>query len=705
MNNATWIPEAKGYVYNGQVVSQKPIYDSTGKQVVTATMQQINNQSNTAQTTNANNVQNQTGATVSETATANKPDTNMQTAIGSLGSTTANTATTGTAVSSPATSSPQTNAQPQDPVQKYITDYSTALANQDVNGQINALIELDKYTVSQGGQPQYSEIIGNLQKQNTEQVTNTVNEYAMQIAEATRTGNTALASGLQQELASFKQDNDYASVMQNRQEEIKLEYSFAYMQGINDITNGILSLLGQYSNFQYDPYSDPALQMAQGYATSSIKEQMNSTGMYYSSITQSAITRAINELVPVYEQMAKDEILQNINLLQSTASYLLNLEQAQFEMWSNQIELQMLKNQERREEIEHAWDRVNNLGYVDNEASLVLGVDVGTLSPDVKKAIMAEEAELRKLDHQYKLNESLEKFKKDMDLERYQKEHDLAVLLENLQHTNDKDLAEYKASLEGTATSSGTLNSSDLKKYVEGLNNQNVSKYNIMTEALLAGEDENISKAVIATAYDEENMKYIFNNELLSEIGVETYHQILKLTQNYKTKEEVMNNMDSIVKDVETKVTNKELTNEQALLYLAGIGEDTLYDFFVENSEGYDSNTLGGASKKAVKDSTDVIEEYATAIMKSKIPNVELAVAGAYEELFRNIAGADDTFDYHWTWGNEGKKAKAQAIKDVIEKVEKGNKYGNKTSAIVSELRNYANTLVAQGKIDESGLE
>lgn len=702
MNNATWIPEAGGYVYNGQIISQKPIYDSNGKQIVNVSANQIN--SNSSQTANANNIQNQTGATVSETATANKSNTNMQTAIGSLGATNTNTATTGTAVSSPATSSPQTNAQPQDPVQKYITDYSTSLANGDLNGQINALIELDKYTVSQGGVPQYSEVIGNLQKQNTEQVTNTVNEYALQIAEATRTGNTSLANGLQQELASFKQENDYASVLQNKQAEIETEYSFAYMQGINDITNGILSLLGQYGSFQYDPYSDPALQMAQGYAVSSVKEQMNSTGMYYSSMTQSAITRAINELIPVYEKMAKDEILQNINLLQSTASYLLNLEKSQFDMWASQIEMQILKNQEKRAEIEHAWDRVNNLGYVDNEASLVLGVDVGTLSPEVRKMMLNEEMTIRAEERALKIEKELASYSHSLALEKMQKEQEYKVALENLQHANDKDLADYKASLEGTLTNGGTLSDTVLKKYAEGLNNQNVSKYDIMTEVRTSAKDDNVAKAVIATAYDEENMKYIFNNELLSEIGLETYHEILKLTENYKGKEDVIANMDSIVKDVETKVANKELTNEQALLYLAGIGEDTLYDFFEENSDGYNSNTLGGASKKAVKASTDVIEDYANAIMKSNIPNVELVVAGAYEELFKNITRADDTFDYHWTWGNEGKKAKAHAIKDIIEKVEKENKFGNKTAMIVEELRREANKLGTEGLIDPSGL-
>ena len=97
MNNATWMSGAKGYVHNGQVVSQKPIYDSNGKLLIDVGVDQINSTSNATQTANANNVQNQTGATVSQTATANKPNTNMQTAIGSLGTTNTNTATTAAA--------------------------------------------------------------------------------------------------------------------------------------------------------------------------------------------------------------------------------------------------------------------------------------------------------------------------------------------------------------------------------------------------------------------------------------------------------------------------------------------------------------------------------------------------------------------------------------------------------------------------------
>ena len=691
MDYAKWIPSAGGYVYNGQVISQKPIYDANGKQVVDVTMEQINSPSNTSQTVNANNVQNQTGATVSQTATANKPNTNMQTAIGSLGTTNNNTTTSGTAVSSPATNSPQTNVQAQDPVQKYITDYSTALANQDLNGQINALIELDKYTVSQGGVPQYSEVIGNLQKQNTEQVTNTVNEYAMQIAEATRTGNTALANGLQQELASFKQQNDYASVLQNRKAEIETEYSFAYMQGINDITNGILSLLGQYGNFQYDPYSDPALQMAQGYAVSSIKEQMNSTGMYYSSMTQSAITRAINELIPVYEQMAKDEILQNINLLQSTASYLLNLEQAQFDMWASQIELQMLKNQERREEIQHAWDRVNNLGYVDNEASLILGVDVGTLSPEIRKAIMAEEAELRKIDYQYKIDKKLEAYKKDLEIEKAQAEYNLATY-----GTTDKELIESGAvtgkPLAGTVTSIDTL-----KNTAKASAEQGVSKYDIFMEIKSMAKTEDVALNAIKQAKDV-NGEYIFDTAFINDNGLDVYETLLELEA--VTKDSGIGYASGIMGEV---VKQGTLTDEQAEIILTKYIENTIALEIEEMANGTDE--IKGLNQFE-KDTKNTVEQIEGRIMQladeAYAQNGYLAdgiTTLMYQKLFDMIANAEK-FDFpDGGWFNQGAKAKNQAMESIINNISSHANFGTDKEKIVKNLQDYQKELQEEGKI------
>ena len=695
MNNATWIPEAGGYVYNGQIISQKPIYDSNGKQIVNVSTNQIN--SNSSQTANANNIQNQTGATVSQTATANKSNTNMQTAIGSLGTTNTNTATTGTAVSSPATSSPQTNAQPQDPVQKYITDYSTSLANGDLNGQINALIELDKYTVSQGGVPQYSEIIGNLQKQNTEQVTNTVNEYAMQIAEATRTGNTALANGLQQELASFKQENDYASVLQNKQAEIETEYSFAYMQGINDITNGILSLLGQYGNFQYDPYSDPALQMAQGYATSAIKEQMNSTGMYYSSMTQSAITRAINELIPVYEKMAKDEILQNINLLQSTASYLLNLEQAQFDMWASQIEMQILKNQEKRAEIEHAWDRVNNLGYVDNEASLVLGVDVGTLSPEVRKMMLNEEMTIRAEERALKIEKELASYSHSLALEKLQK-----------QNTLDKELALFKAGLTNknivkdpvtgvvdyTKAPSGDLNLAQLLETAQNLKEQGINTSDILAEIYVNAKDVGTAYGAISSAnLDDE---YIFDNEFIREHGLPAYADYLEMKENKKTPQELLDDSVGAVSRIMSMQSEGKTSENVANAMIQKYAEDSVCKIIDENALRYSDKP--SETQSALTDSINTITTFSSALYENGSDLAKDITIANYKYLFDSIANSNvnskNEFDYAGypaSW--EGKWAKDVAVKEIIKKIEESNYYGNDTKEIVSELTKHQSEL------------
>ena len=691
MNNATWIPEAGGYVYNGQIVSQKPIYDSNGKQIVTATMGQIKSPSNASQTINANNVQNQTGATVSETATANKPNTNMQTAIGSLGTTNNNTATSGTAVSSPATNSPQTNAQAQDPVQKYITDYSTALANQDLNGQINALIELDKYAVSQGGAPQYSEVIGNLQKQNTEQVTNTVNEYANQIAEATRTGNTALAEGLKQELASFKQENDYASVLQNRQAEIETEYSFAYMQGINDITNGILSLLGQYNNFQYDPYSDPALQMAQGYATSAIKEQMNSTGMYYSSMTQSAITRAINELIPVYEQMAKEEILENINLLQSTASYLLNLEKSQFDMWASQIEMQILKNQEKRAEIKHAWDRVNNLGYVDNEASLILGVDVGTLSPEIRKLMLNEEIAIRAEERALKIEKELASYSHALDLEKLEKQNSL-----------NKELALFKAGLTSenivkdpvtgavdyTKAPSGDLNLSQLLETAQNLKEQGINTSDILAEIYVNAKDVGTAYGAISSA--NLNDEYIFDNEFIREHGLPAYADYLEMEENKKTPQELLDDSVGAVSRIMSMQSEGKTSENVANAMIQKYAEDSVVKIIDENAMKYGGNVA--TTNEALTDSANTIGTYSSALYELKSPIAKDITIATYKHLFDTIANAENDFDSHWL-PNQGKWSKDIAISELIKKIEESKFYGNDTKEIVSELTKHQSEL------------
>lgn len=701
MNNATWIPEAGGYVYNGQVISQKPIYDSNGKQIITPTMELVNNSSTTNQTANANNVQNQTGATVSETATANKPNTNMQTAIGSLGTTNNNTATSGTAVSSPATNSPQTNAQVQDPVQKYITDYSTALANQDLGGQITALTELDKYTVSQGGTPQYSEIIGKLQSQNNEQVTNTVNEYANQIANATLAKNEDLANGLRQELADYKQTNNYASVLESKQAELETEYSFAYMQGINDITNGILSLLGQYSNFKYDPYSDPALQMAQGYAISSVKEQMNSTGMYYSSITQSAITKAINELIPVYEQMAKDEILENITLLQNTASYLLNLEQTQFNMWASQIELKIAQNQEKRAEIESAWNRVNNLGYVDNEASLILGVDVGTLSPEVRKAIMAEEAQIRADERNKTIQKELAKYTMDLNsqlaLNKYYIEnygtYDEKVI-ESILNSQSDVKTDY------TKAPNGTLSASQLIQIAINLKKQGMNQADILANIYPKAKDLTELDSAMAQAHiEDENtgtLEYIFDNEFKNKYGLNTYANILEIERGHNSPQELVDNSAIAIAKISTMKNEGFISEDEYKIMIKKYGEDSVAKVIDENAIKYSDKP--SETQNALNNSINNITAYSSALYENESSFAKNMTVVMYKYLFDSIANSDvndkNEFDYAWypaSW--EGKWAKDVAIKEIIKKIEESNYYGNDTKDIVNELNAYKTKL------------
>ena len=51
-----------------------------------------------------------------------------------------------------------------------------------------------------------------------------------------------------------------------------------------------------------------------------------------------------------------------------------------------EFENKQFEYQKKQNELEDAWKRVDELDYVDTEASTILGVSVGTLSKDAREA-------------------------------------------------------------------------------------------------------------------------------------------------------------------------------------------------------------------------------------------------------------------------------------------------------------------------------
>ena len=154
---------------------------------------------------------------------------------------------------------------------------------------------------------------------------------------------------------------------------------------------------------------------------------MNSTGMFYSTMTQSAIAKAVAELVPVYQKMAREEMIENFNLLQTTASFLMNLEQFQYEMWRDQIELQWEANEQKRKEFEFAYESANARGYYTNDEARIVGVAPGTESYEAKQRALDKQEEIEKEARYIQQQKILGEFNSSLKLQEYEKEQEIAT--------------------------------------------------------------------------------------------------------------------------------------------------------------------------------------------------------------------------------------------------------------------------------------
>lgn len=255
-------------------------------------------------------------------------------------------------------------------VQGYLDEYKAGVEINDYQAQINALTAIDKYRTDNGYDAIYTQTIYELVNQRKNKIENAIREYESDIADAIYSGDTALAQEIGQQLETYKRNVNYSETMDNASNYLKdIEYKSTYDSVISGIVNELLT-----AKFSYDPSEDEALLKAQSHATNVVYEGMNAKGILDSTMTAQIITKTVNELIPVYEKMAKEEFYANIERLQSMASFIMNIENNQYDRWLNNVQLRLQYYEAQRDEMSYQWDRVNNLGYVDNEASIILGV-------------------------------------------------------------------------------------------------------------------------------------------------------------------------------------------------------------------------------------------------------------------------------------------------------------------------------------------
>jgi len=772
---ASWIPAAGGYVANGNVVSKSPIYDEAGKLKLDVDTSVFGN-TNPSHSTLADQghrqlAQKQAGMSTLNIAGSNEDANATATGIGSMGNLSQNTQNAVDSVlSSPAMRSPSAGEPILSLEQQDLKEIQDAKARNDLQGMINGYIKLGRDTGVD-----YSATISDLTKQRQQKIQGIDDQYLQLLDEARRNVNTArdvanisgdkadiqaynnaLAeyNNLLNEQGNWRNSVGYADAMAQmqatREEELQLDFDFAYNTAINDIANQLIQMYPTILNFQYNPNTDTSLYIAQGYAQSRVKETMNATGMYYSTMTQSAISKAVAELVPVYEKMARQEAIENFQLLQSTASFLMNLEQTQFNLWKSQLEMKWQENAEKRKAQAQAIENMNARGYATNEEAAILGIAPGTESPDARARAQAKqdqiEAEQRKLIQ----DKALERFKTDMDIELLKEQNKLKTIAETTpgQRTkwgsyNTKELLSYFNDLvkqgatdqeiadklwaaaesqeaydqAAARIANGDIEEPDNKKSISAMQTElknMVGTYKpseILSKAYELATENNaeVDTLLNAISYEKNDESELsgkmFDPRMLDKMGANGYANYLDyLYDNDGNATDMIDNIDTLITTLNNAYGSKQISAEEYGGVLEILNRDLIANQYLNKT--LTTAKLGTDDAKKTKTLVDnarkVIDGYATTIYESQAPSKEDIIADLYTRLVNNIGNTSDKFDYNWAPGNTGKESKTEAIRNIIYSVRDNPTYGKAIApSIYSTVVSTANNLAGQGKINE----
>lgn len=301
------------------------------------------------------------------------------------------------------------------------------------------------------------------------------------------------------------------------------QYQSAYSDTINGVISTMLSQVEKLrtGDFGYDPTQDSALRLASEYSANSTLQSLAGSGVLNSSATAERVARIVSELIPQYEEKAYNRQVQYLSQLADTAQLVMNYDSQQFEYWKDAKDREFKEKEfdfeKQQKSLENAWKRVDELGYVDNEASTILGVKVGTLSGQARLAKEQREFELQKMREQAQIehanNVALTKLKYELDTKQSKELASYNNMLETarmrlqsqLDTTKSKELASYNNALEkdlaNYKTNLSTQQSKELASYENSLKQQNMKyEYDLAKQYGTSSSKSNTSN--FAT-YDE----------------------------------------------------------------------------------------------------------------------------------------------------------------------------------------------------------
>ncbi len=158
------------------------------------------------------------------------------------------------------------------------------------------------------------------------------------------------------------------------------QYQSAYADTVNGVISEMLTLMKIC--FSYDPTQDYSLKAATEYAANSTMQSLAGSGVLNSSATAERVAKIVSDLIPTYEEKAHSRWTEYLGQLADTAQVVMNYDNQQFNYWKDakdrEFENKKFEYEKQQNALTNAWKRVDELGYVDNEASTILGVAVGT---------------------------------------------------------------------------------------------------------------------------------------------------------------------------------------------------------------------------------------------------------------------------------------------------------------------------------------
>lgn len=247
--------------------------------------------------------------------------------------------------------------------------------------------------------------------------------------------------------------NPYQAQQQDLVEQLGGAKTYETPVETQNLLKGIFA--SQSEKFDYVAENDPLVKAARANVEKAVMDMTNKRGFAFGSGTQDMINQEMAKVAPQFEDIARGEHADFLNRQLNLANVIMQWEQMQFDRSKDQIQLlttkleffnklsdrdfnifkamldqrntnrsiyleqQKWEFQKKIQEQQNALDRLENLGYVDEEASIVLGVPIGTSSKWVKQMAMEQANKLELLQKENEYNIKKQQLDADMEKELY----------------------------------------------------------------------------------------------------------------------------------------------------------------------------------------------------------------------------------------------------------------------------------------------